>query len=352
MTNSFIAYTRVSTQRQGENGVSLSEQRRAIDIYAHRRRVQVIDWFEERTAAGVVGRPVFKGVLRRLEADAGRTGLLLHKIDRGARNLRDWADIGELLDQGIEVRFAHDDLDLWTRGGRLTADIQAVIATDYIRNLREEVRKGNNGRLRQGLYPFKAPSGYIDCGAGTVKRPDPAVAPLIVLAFQLYATGAYSLNSLVTELATRGFKTNPSCLSRILRNPFYKGTIKVRGRLYEGKHLPLVSADLFDRVQRILDQRRPKKRVKHRFRYAQCLECKACGRCLTGERQKGRVYYRCHGCRGVCVREDRVLDQNRLFRLSSDSRLSNYGQLEPWEKFESLKGIVPTALKRESRPSV
>jgi hypothetical protein len=40
------------------------------------------------------------------------------------------------------VHFANDSLDLNTRGGRLSADIQAVVAADYIRNLREEAKKG------------------------------------------------------------------------------------------------------------------------------------------------------------------------------------------------------------------
>jgi len=56
--------------------------------------------------------------------------------------LRDWADLGELIDAGVEVHFATESLDLHTRGGRLSADIQAVVAADYIRNLREETRKG------------------------------------------------------------------------------------------------------------------------------------------------------------------------------------------------------------------
>ncbi len=58
-----------------------------------------------------------------------------------------WADIGDLIDAGIDVRFAYNNLDLDKRGGRLTADIQAVIAADYIRNLKEEVRKGIQDRL-------------------------------------------------------------------------------------------------------------------------------------------------------------------------------------------------------------
>ena len=46
-------------------------------------------------------------------------------------NLRHWADIGDAIDQGLTVRFAHDDLDMLTRGGHLRADSLAVIAADY-----------------------------------------------------------------------------------------------------------------------------------------------------------------------------------------------------------------------------
>jgi site-specific DNA recombinase len=70
---------------------------------------------------------------------------------RSARNLKDWADLGELIDSDLEVHFANESLDLHSRGGRLSADIQAVVAADYIRNLREERIKGFYGRLKQGL---------------------------------------------------------------------------------------------------------------------------------------------------------------------------------------------------------
>src|SRR5271155_6201404 len=101
----------------------------------------------------------------------------------GARNLKDWADLGELIDAGVEVHFANESLDLHTRGGRLSADIQAVVAADYIRNLREETRKGFYGRLKQGLYPLPAPLGYLDRGKGKVKEVDPIMAPVVARAF-------------------------------------------------------------------------------------------------------------------------------------------------------------------------
>ena len=122
MTTHFIAYTRVSTQKQGTQGVSLQEQRRAITRYAQKHKLIIASWYQEQNTAAKRGRVIFQDVLKKLEANDGKLGLLMHKIDRGARNLRDWADIGELIDSGIKVRFAHDDLDMHTRAGRLTAD--------------------------------------------------------------------------------------------------------------------------------------------------------------------------------------------------------------------------------------
>src|SRR4029077_2705893 len=131
--------------------------------------------------------PVFSQMLKALKS--GKVaGVIIHKIDRSARNLRDWADLIELSDSGIEIHIASENLDLRSRGGRLSADIQAVVAADYIRNLREETRKGFYGRLKQGLYPLAAPIGYLDRGKGKPKEPDPAKAPLVRRAFELYAT--------------------------------------------------------------------------------------------------------------------------------------------------------------------
>src|SRR6266550_9282504 len=126
-----FAYIRVSTVKQGEHGSSLQEQRSAIEMYAKRHELSIIQWFEEQETAAKRGRRLFNemlGLLQKRRAD----GVIIHKVDRSARNLRDWADLGEMIDQGINVHFAHESLDLQSRGGRLTADIQAVIAADYI----------------------------------------------------------------------------------------------------------------------------------------------------------------------------------------------------------------------------
>lgn len=321
---SYYAYIRVSTVKQGQSGVSLQEQRNAIERYAEREQLTISEWYEEQETAAKHGRTKFTVMMQQLRARKA-AGVLIHKIDRSARNLRDWADLADLMDIGVEVRFVTESLDLSSRGGRLTADIQAVVAADYIRNLRDEARKGFYGRLKQGLYPLPAPLGYLDSGTGKPKDIDRKRGALVTDAFTLYATGEFSLERLRVNLTGRGLTNrggapiSKSALSRMLNNPFYTGVIRIgtTGETFPGVHEPLVEAETFQAVQRILKGKTNTKIRQHRFTYQRLLKCVSCARILTGERQKGIAYYRCHNraCAGTSIRES-ALDTQVAIILS------------------------------------
>ncbi|MDE2184863.1 MAG: recombinase family protein [Alphaproteobacteria bacterium] len=327
----YFAYIRVSTVRQGEHGSSLVEQKSAIEAYATRRNLPIIAWFEEKETAAKQGRPVFSRMLAQLERGAAH-GVLIHKIDRSARNLKDWANLGGLIDRGIDVQFVHDSFDLHSRGGRLSADIQAVVAADFIRNLRDEVRKGIRGRLKQGFYPLPAPVGYIDKGSAQPKEIDPVLGPLVREAFESYANGAMGLRALRTEMTRRGLRSRSghvlslNALAYVLHNPFYIGLMRIKrtGETYSGNHTPLISKSLFDRVQAIAGGKTVIRTVRHEFAFRRLVKCGNCGLHLIPELQKGRyVYYRCQGfgCQGSAVRED-ALDhaiQGTLALLQCDA---------------------------------
>ena len=315
----YYGYVRVSTAKQGE-GVSLEAQKDAILAFADKNEIAITNWFEEKETAAKRGRPIFSGMIRALKkGDAD--GIVIHKIDRSARNFADWAKIGELADAGVDVHFASESLDFRSRGGRLSADIQAVIAADYIRNLREETIKGITGRLKQGLYPFKAPIGYLDNGGGKPKTPDPLMAPLIRQAFELYASGQYSLRTLRTELIRRGLRNESekpisNCgMETILSNSFYCGLIRIRrtGMTYQGVHEPLISISLFETVQAIKAGKYGKRLTRHNHTYRGLFRCGHCNAAMTPERQKGHVYYRCHTrhCSTTCVREEHLEESLR-----------------------------------------
>ena len=348
-----FGYVRVSTVKQGD-GVSLEAQKDAIETFASRQSLAISAWYEEKETAAKSGRRVFNAMVRDLKAGKA-DGLIIHRIDRSSRNLKDWATISDLSDAGVDVHFATETLDFRSRGGRLTADIQAVIAADYIRNLREETRKGIEGRLKQGLYPFRAPLGYLDKGRGQPKTICPVKGPLVRQAFRDYASGQFSLRSLQAHLERLGLRNHGGMplslhgVESLLRNPFYTGIIETRrtGAIYQGRHEPLIDRRLFRQVQERREGRAGKKTTRHNHTYRGLFRCGLCGSAMSPELQKGRYcYYRCHqpDCATTCVREE-VVEATIEERLASLTlRPEDAKQLEAnwlaWLAGDELQGVL------------
>jgi len=308
--NDVYGYIRVSDTKQID-GASLSEQERAIIEYAKKNNLTIIKWFEETKTAAKRGRPKFTEMLKLLKSgEAG--GVIMHKIDRSARNLHDWASVGDLIDNGIQVHFAHESLDMTERGGRLSADIQAVMASDYVRNLRQETIKGIYGRLNQGIYPFGAPIGYLNQGKGKFKKVDSKKYLLVIKLFEMYASGNYNASSLGEIIYQKGLRNHKgnridrNAILSILKNPFYAGIIKVKDKLYPGGHEPIISLQLFNKVQEVIKPRKKRSGIKHDYLFRKLIKCGLCNYFMPAEKQKGNVYYRCQttDCLTKTRRED------------------------------------------------
>ncbi len=180
--------------------------------------------------------------------------------------------------------------------------------------------------------------------------PDPITAPVVRRAFELYASGRYTLQSLREELHKLGLRNNhgrPLSLNSIttmLHNPFYFGLMQIKGTggLYEGIHEPLINKSLFDQVQTNLRFKKRNTGLKHAFLYRRLFRCASCGIRLIPERQKGHAYYRCHTatCSMRCVREETLIAgvDDALFTL----RLSQ-------EDLELLAKRVRELITRENR---
>src|SRR5579871_3136688 len=106
----YFAYARVSTPRQGEKGVSLHEQRAAIERYAAIHSLEISSWFEEQQSASQTGRPQFLQMLQLLRKGTAQSRII-HKIERSGPNLQDWVDVEKLADAGVEVRFENENVD-------------------------------------------------------------------------------------------------------------------------------------------------------------------------------------------------------------------------------------------------
>ena len=297
MQKHIYGYIRVSTTKQGE-GVSLEVQKNDITRFAKTKNLKIVEWFEEKKSASKGFRPQFNRMIEQLY-NKKANGFIAHKIDRMMRNRHDWAIINELLDNGCEVMSA-DGTTLDDVNGRFMGDIQAAVATRYSSNLAQEAKKGLYGRLKQGIYPFRAPIGYVDTGKGKVKEVCPLKAPLVKRLFELYTQERYSIRELTKKMNELGLtnslnnKLDKNGITSILKNPYYTGVIRVQGNHFQGKHEPLISQTTFKKTQSIIKGRANTKKFKHEFMYRKRIRCSNCKYNITGEIQKGHTYYRCH----------------------------------------------------------
>lgn len=345
------AYVRVSTVKQGE-GVSMDAQKDAIIEYAARKGLAISLWWEEKETAAKKGRPVFNNMVARLKRGQA-AGLIIHKIDRSARNYHDWAVISDLADSGIDFHIATESFDFNTYGGRMAADFTAVVAANYVRNLKTEIRKGQQGQLKIGLYPWPAPVGYTNNGGAQLKTSDPQKAPFVKLAFDLYASGTHSIRSLQAELGRRGLRNTSgqpltkTGIEKMLSNPFYCGLIHIRrtGQTFKGAHESIISVAQFQRVQDIKSGKTTKKVTRHNHLFRGLFRCEHCSRSLIGELHKGRVYYRCQTkhCPTKSLREDEI--DRVIVNLLSCLTLSEHDLKAALERLPAL--ITPVVAENE-----
>src|SRR5262249_1394114 len=211
--------------------------------------------------------------------------LLVEKTDRLYRNLKDWVTVDEL---EVEIHFPKEGVVL-SRESRSSEKfmhgIKVLMAKNYIDNLSEEARKGMQEKAEQGIWPTKTPLGYRNMMGADGKKiisVDPATAPIICKVFEWYATGTYSLQQVArmardAGLAYRksGAKVPTSTIHSILRNRLYTGRFLWNGKLIEGRHDALVSMDVWERVQSVLNGRFTKKskRGKHEFAFSNLIGC-------------------------------------------------------------------------------
>jgi site-specific DNA recombinase len=161
---------------------------------------------------------------------------------------------------------------------------------------------------------LRAPIGYLDNGSAKPKTIDPAKGPLVRDIFALYATGHWSIPTLVEELHRRGLRNHAggtvtrTGLHTILRSRFYTGVMHIRasGQTFEGNHKALITTSLYERVQDILHGRIGTRVKTHDFLFRRFIRCVHCKNALIGELQKGHVYYRCHTrtCPTTNIREE------------------------------------------------
>ncbi len=297
-----VVYLRVSTNAQADRdynaeGFSIPAQREACLRAAERLDAMVVDEYVDRgESARSSARPALQSMLSRARLARDIDYVIVHKVDRLARSREDDVAIGLSLRQaGVVLVSATENIDE-TPSGKLMHGIMATIAEFYSANLATEARKGMRQKAKSGGTPGMAPFGYINVRDRTPEgrevrtvTVDPDRAPWVTWLYEQYATGEWTLATLREELNRQGVRAlarpnrppRPlanSHIETILKNRYYVGVVTFEGVEYPGRHKPLISEELWQRVQ-IVRQGRYQSREKPHRRPHYLKGSLFCGRC-------------------------------------------------------------------------
>jgi len=323
-----VIYCRVSTKDQVQNLSLFTQQKHCVE-YCQRHNLEVAKVFvEEGESAKSADRTELKMLLAYCRENKGRIhAVVVYALNRFAREKYDHFALRALLQgYGITLRSATEPIDD-SPTGKLMEGIVAAIA-QFDNDVRAgRTVEGMKARLDRGGWTFRPPLGYLSgksSDGSKVVFPDPERADLIRQAFELYASGLYKKRQvldIVSGLGLRtktGMKLSGQTFGQLLRKPIYVGVLEVKGWSIQksGDFPPIVSRDTFERVQLLLDGKKPSVAPRMRnnpdFPLRNFVRCGHCDRPLTASWSKGRTkrypYYRCQNrvCKGVNIRREEL----------------------------------------------
>ncbi len=317
----FVIYCRKSTDTEDRQVLSLESQENELRKIIATNNLEIVATFIESKSAKEPGRPVFNQMMKMItsgKADA----ILCWKIDRLTRNPVDGGQIQWLLQTGKIKCIQTFEKSYFPNDNVLIMSIEQAMANQYIRELSVNVKRGLRAKLEKGEWPSPAPFGYMS--ENGVLKIDKARAKYITRIVELYATGGYSLKQISDILFQEGLRSKTgrkilrSEIHRLLTSKFYTGLMERGGKVYQGKHKPIISLKLFNQVQDILTGRLHPKPKKHFYSARGFLSCASCGCALTCDTKKGYVYYYCTNGKGNCEEHKKYLRGELVDKLLSD----------------------------------
>lgn len=303
--NKYFLYARRSTENEDKQAKSVGDQITVIRALAKRKKFKIVEVFSESKSAKAPGRPVFDLMIKKIKKGEAN-GILCWKLNRLARNPIDGGIISWGLQSNIITHICTSERDYYPEDNVLLMAVELGMANQFIKDLSSDTKRGMRQKAERGMPPCYAPTGYLNNLKTKNWEPDKKRAPFVVKAFELYDSGQYSLNKLITRLNNEGFTTRQkkpasrSGMSGILRNPAYYGYFRHNDELKKGVYKSLIDKTVWDRAQERLDGKahRSGRSTRLFFKYRGFLFCGECGCAITAEKQKGHVYYRCTKSKG------------------------------------------------------
>lgn len=317
----YFIYCRKSTEDDDRQVLSLDSQEKELKEVAARLSLKVVKTLRESKSAKSPGREIFNDMVARIgrgEAD----GILCWKLDRLARNPVDEGTVKWLLQSNIVKHIRTHERDFYPDDNVLLTSFEFGMATQFVRDLSKNVKRGLKAKLQMGWYPSRAPLGYLnserseDKGRNWILK-DEARFDMVKQMWQMMLTGNYTPPQILKianeewKLKTRPTKKytglkplSRSAIYNIFTNPFYYGFFEYGNppQLYKGNHEPMITEQEFDQVQKLLGRKGRPRAQTRRFAFTGLMRCSNCGAMITAEEKTKRykngtstiyVYYRC-----------------------------------------------------------
>jgi len=327
----YAIYTRQSSAGDSPVMSSCAAQFAICEDFAKARASSAWTWIGQRfDDVGESGADTKRPALQRLlGAIRARTidKLIIYRLDRLSRSLRDSLDILQALQQnGVELLIVTSPELGQAASDVLVLNIMASFAQFEREMIRSRLADSRAARKRRG-YRLSGPPpfGYVTDPGTRQLQPDQAEAEQVRAIFGMAAAGERP-SAIADKINGKGWRTKRYVAWRsgrthggrlwtarqvveLLRNPVYAGDFRDGRGTRPGRHPPIIDAALFQAAQAALDSRRttctPRNHAVH-WPLRGKIVCPNCGRSMSsymvtrGDRRAKKVYryYRCRASAG------------------------------------------------------
>lgn len=351
-TIKYVLYARKSTEGDKKQVQSIQAQIREMKAIAKRYDLNIIEIIEDEKSAKTPGkRPGFNRMIQLIERGS-INGILTYASSRLARSPLESGKIAQLLQDEKVLSIRTVSREYLPDDNAIVMGVEASMDAQYIRDLRRDVKRGMIEKIMNGGISGQAPAGYLNVYGKKIIAPDPLRFELIRKAFDLVLAGETPQSVRHTMNNDWGYTTastgNPisyAGIYRLLANPRYAGKVPdpyKEGVFYEANFPAMITAEEYDRVQRILGKKGKPRLCKEKFFVLRgMIRCGECGggvspqtkhKFLKDGTKAEYTYYRCNMKRQCSqkksIREELLLKQTEelLAMYSLPNELYRWGK--------------------------
>lgn len=304
-------YARVSSKSQLD-GMSIEAQIEKTKAYAEQKGLIIKQIYsEDASARRPHKRKQFEAMVKAQSTKDRVDVMIFLMVDRMSRNPIDAYKLLEKVEkESLILVFVNESLILQNpikANELLVLDMVLGVSNYRVNHDREVCMIGSQKRAQTGFRPTKCPYGYKNDTRKHKTLVIKSKANFVRIAFEMYATGEYSLRTLPEALFQKGLRYTlqptgiipKQSLNSMLKNIFYTGWYTFTGteEPIKGNHEAIVGEELFNKVQAVLGEPLIEVR-RYQHMYSKVIQCELCRSSMIGDKKvkpSGRkyVYYRC-----------------------------------------------------------